>query len=93
MAVSLAEFETGVKTGKKIRAICNKLGLDDASCVKLEGMIGDVCGELATAAKREKRPRKLSKWQLCIAERRKGKPFDPDAMKKLAEEYKAGRCP
>jgi len=42
---------------------------------------------------RPKKPRKPSKWQLCIKEERAGKPFDPQAMKKLSPKYKAGLCP
>lgn len=37
--------------------------------------------------------RKRSQWQECIAVRRKGKKFDPQAIKDLAKEYRAGRCP
>lgn len=40
-----------------------------------------------------KKPRKPSRWQLCIKEEREGKPFDPQAMKKLSPKYKAGLCP
>jgi hypothetical protein len=40
-----------------------------------------------------KKSRKLSKWQLCIKEERAGKPFDPEAFKKLSKDYKAGKCP
>jgi len=39
------------------------------------------------------KPRKRSKWQECIMSRRKGLPFDPDAIKELAKEYREGRCP
>lgn len=42
---------------------------------------------------RPRKPRKISDWQLCIKEERVGKPFDPEAMKKLAPKYKAGTCP
>jgi hypothetical protein len=37
--------------------------------------------------------RKLSRWQLCVASRRAGKPFDPEEIRKLAAEYREGRCP
>ena len=38
-------------------------------------------------------PRKVSKWTQCIKQRRTGKKFDPDAIRALAIEYKAGKCP
>ena len=38
-------------------------------------------------------PRKRSKWQECIAKERKGKKFDPQAIRELAKKYRAGQCP
>jgi len=43
--------------------------------------------------KAPKGKRKPSMWGLCIKERRKGKPWDPTALKKLVPDYKAGKCP
>lgn len=37
--------------------------------------------------------RKPSRWQMCIRKERAGKPFDPTALKKLAEKYRRGECP
>jgi hypothetical protein len=37
--------------------------------------------------------RRLSRWQLCIASRMRGKPFDPREISRLAKEYREGRCP
>ena len=70
--------------------ICDRLGLSGEQCRILEDYVAELCGR----AKREKAVgRKRSRWQECIAERRKGQRFDPEAIKRLAEEYRAGRCP
>jgi hypothetical protein len=67
--------------------ICQELELDEPKCRKLDKIVQDLCsGKTA-------KPRKRSKWQECIASRRKGKPFDPKAIKELAKEYRAGKCP
>lgn len=67
--------------------ICQTLGLDEPKCRKLDKIIQDICGG------KKPKPRKRSKWQECIASRRKGKKFDPQAIKALAVEYHAGKCP
>ena len=58
--------------------------------VKLEKM--PICRVGGKEAK-PKKPRKVSKWQLCIQERRKGQKWDPTALTRLSKEYKAGKCP
>jgi len=88
----LSEFEGALKANKKLREACSAFGLDDAECKKLEGYVGEICGVLGKGGK-TKRKKQLSKWQVCIKERRTGKPFDPAAIKELAKEYKAGTCP
>jgi hypothetical protein len=67
--------------------ICRELGLDEPKCRRLDQIVQDIC-----SGKRPK-VRKQSLWQQCIASRRKGKPFDPSAIKELAKEYHAGKCP
>ena len=54
-----------------------------------------ICSTVVSAVSkgRPKKPRKVSDWQICIMEERKGKSFDPQAMRKLAPKYKAGTCP
>lgn len=37
--------------------------------------------------------RKTSKWQECIKEGMKDKPWDPSRIKKLSKLYKEGKCP
>lgn len=69
-----------------VQQVCQDLELSTVQCRKLEDFVGEYC--------RGRKPkRRRSKWQECIAVRRKGKPFDPQAMKKLSIEYKAGKCP
>lgn len=75
-----------------VSEICETLDLDRKQCQTLADMLPEVCPP-CTRMKREKGERKKSKWQECIGERRKGKPFDPAAIRELAKEYKAGRCP
>ena len=69
-----------------VQPICRELGLDAPRCRTLKQLVRDIC-----SGKRKKRAR--SPWQECIAKERKGKPFDPQAIKQLAKEYRAGRCP
>jgi len=57
--------------------------------VKLEKM--PICK--TGKSKRTTGPRKVSLWQQCIKQRRTGKKFDPNAIRELAKEYKAGKCP
>ena len=40
-----------------------------------------------------RKPRKVSKWQLCIKKEMAGKPWDPSRIKKLAVLYRKGECP
>lgn len=93
LPLDFAGFESSIKATEKLRKACKALGLDEAQCKKLEPYVGEVCGVLIEGGKAGKTRRKLSKWQLCIKERRAGKPFDPTAIKALAGEYRAGRCP
>ena len=48
---------------------------------------------VVSKVRKPKKPRKLSKWNLCIKEKTAGKPFSRQAMKNLSPEYKAGNCP
>jgi hypothetical protein len=75
-----------------VSEICEELELNEKQCQTLAKMIPEVCPP-CTRITREKGERKKSKWQECITSRRKGKPFDPDAIRELAKEYKAGKCP
>lgn len=93
MPVDFAGFDASVKASEKLRKACEALGLDEAKCKKLEGYIGEVCGELGAGARRGRAGRELSAWQLCIRKERAGKPFDPAAMKELAAKYRRGECP
>ena len=72
-----------------VRETCGILELSDEKCKVLAKRLSKLCG----VSEKPSAPRRLSKWQQCISERRKGKPFDPQTMKTLAKEYKAGRCP
>ncbi|MBA7489926.1 hypothetical protein ES702_00460 [subsurface metagenome] len=73
----------------ELKQVCEELELDEEECGKLESKLGVLC----RLVPKEKKKRKRSKWQECIASRRKGKPFDPHAMKALSVEYRAGKCP
>jgi len=70
--------------------ICRKLSLPLEKCELLQDYLSNHCGFKASKAPTG---RKRSKWQECIATRRAGKKFDPEAIRELAKEYKAGRCP
>jgi hypothetical protein len=70
--------------------VCRQLELTDAECEMLEKWLPDLCPPCAAV---EEKKRKRSRWQQCIASRRKGKGFDPSAIKQLAKEYKQGKCP
>lgn len=85
MPVDFATFDSSVK----LRRVCDEFGLNDRECNKLEKYVGEICG----AGKKPRAKRARSQWQECIASRRKGKPFDPQAIKTLAKEYRAGTCP
>lgn len=71
-----------------IPQICEELELDAPKCRTLKSLITEFCTRKKPKTKRER-----SKWQECIASRRKGKKFDPQAIKELAKEYRAGTCP
>jgi ATP-dependent protease HslVU (ClpYQ) ATPase subunit len=71
-----------------IQEACEELELDKVQCRSLKSLLEDLC-----SGKKPKKKRKVSRWQQCITERRKDKPFDPQAIKKLAVEYRAGKCP
>lgn len=88
MAVGFSNFDGEIT----LRRLCNELGLSRNKCQILGGRISEFCGTKTRKGK-AKTPRARSRWQQCIAERRKGKPFDPEAIKALAKEYRAGRCP
>ena len=78
------------KMPTELPEICQMLELDEPKCRKLDKIISEICSGKASKARK---PRKRSKWQECIAARRKGKPFDKTAFKKLSVEYRAGKCP
>ena len=69
-----------------LEIVCEELGLTSMQCGILKEKLPELCRVRPTKRKR-------SLWQQCISERRKGKPFDPQAIKRLAEEYRAGKCP
>lgn len=92
MPVDFAGFDASVKATEKLRKACEALGLDEAGCRKLEGYVAGICGERG-GGRGIKAPRVKSRWQECIAKERKGKPFDPQAMRELSKLYKAGKCP
>lgn len=71
----------------KVAEACKELELDTLKCKKLENIVDDICSG------KKPKVRKRSLWQECIATRRKGQRFDPEAIKKLAVEYRAGKCP
>jgi len=71
-----------------VQGLCGQLDLSDDKCAILEEWLKTYCRATAT-----RKPRKISRWQECITARRKGKRFDPQAIKELAKEYRAGRCP
>ena len=67
--------------------LCETLELPQDKCKILQDHLQKHCRPSAD----QRRVR--SRWQECIASRRKGKPFDPEAIKALAEEYRKGKCP
>lgn len=71
-----------------LEIVCEELGLTSMQCSTLKDKLPELCRIAPVKTKR-----KRSLWQQCIATRRKGKPFDPQAIKELAKEYRAGRCP
>jgi len=77
---------------EKIEDVCKQLVLDVTQCNLLAELMPKLCPP-CKAGSTEHKERRKSKWQECITLRRKGQPFDPHAIKLLAQEYKAGKCP
>lgn len=75
-----------------LKELCNELALNKYQCEVIQGFIAEQCNAQREEKVRRK-SRARSKWQECIAIRRKGQKFDPEAIKKLAKEYKEGKCP
>ena len=71
-----------------LEVVCEELGLTDMQCGILKQKLPELCRIVPAKTKR-----KRSLWQQCIAKERKGKPFDPKAIKELAKLYKEGKCP
>jgi len=76
-----------------LEQLCKDLDLSTEQCQLLEEHIPGICKMAPEGEEGSKTKRKRSRWQECIATRRKGKGFDPQAIKQLATEYKAGKCP
>lgn len=74
----------------QFQQLCKQYGLKEEQCEKLKQAAKSLC---PTEDSKGKPKRELSKWQLCIKEKRKGKSFDPNAMKRLSKLYKKGKCP
>lgn len=88
MPVDLRTFDASLKKSG-ITPVCRELELTQSQCQKLGTMIPTIC-KIKPSTKTK---RKRSLWQQCIAERRKGKKFDPQAIKELAKLYREGKCP
>ena len=71
-----------------VDSVCAELNLTPIQCSLLKGKVGELCGGRVKPVGRAR-----SRWQECIAARRAGKPFDPQAIRELAKEYKEGKCP
>jgi len=67
-----------------LEEVCEKLQLTTEQCQLLAEYQDTLCGKVE---------RRRSRWQQCIKIRRAGKPFDPEAIKQLAKEYREGKCP
>ena len=77
-----------------VAEICEELELNQKQCDTLSKMLPEACPPCTRTRERgEKGERKKSKWQECITKERKGKPFDPVAIRELAVKYKRGECP
>lgn len=76
-----------------VSKICHALDLNVKQCETLAEMLPEACPPCAARKPPENGRHVKSRWQECIGERRKGKPFDPAAIRELAKEYRAGRCP
>lgn len=88
MPVSFKELDPN-----PIKIVCRELNLDEAKCELLQSRFKELCGGKRRKTRTTGAPRAVSKWQQCIKTRRAGKKFDPAAIKQLAIEYKAGKCP
>jgi len=75
-----------------LEQLCKDLDLNEQQCQLLEEHIPGMC-KLAPAEEGEPKKRKRSRWQECIHKERAGKPFDKEAIKKLARLYREGKCP
>jgi hypothetical protein len=73
-----------------LKDLCKELELSNYQCEVVSGYVQTNCGRQRSAGAK---PRARSKWQECIATRRAGTPFDPQAIRELAKEYKEGKCP
>lgn len=76
----------------RISELCQELELDSAKCRTLSDVFEEYC-KVRRGGGKEGNGRGRTKWQECIATRRKGQKFDPDAIRALAKEYKEGKCP
>jgi len=76
-----------------LEQLCKDLELSEQQCELLEAHIPGICKMAPEGDGSEPKKRKRSRWQECIATRRKGKGFDPQAIKQLAQEYREGKCP
>lgn len=77
-----------------VEDVCKQLALDKVQCNVLNTLLPKLC-HCPKPEKGEKgeKARQKSRWQECISLRRHGQPFNPDAIKELAKEYRAGKCP
>jgi len=75
-----------------LEQLCKDLDLNEQQCQLLEEHIPGIC-KMAEGDGGEPKKRKRSRWQECIHKERAGKPFDKEAIKKLAVKYKEGKCP
>lgn len=73
--------------------VCRDLNLGASDCEVLKKLLPDLCPPCNCGSEEPKKARKRSRWQQCIAVRRKGQKFNPDAIRQLAKEYKEGKCP
>ena len=94
MPLDFTSFDSTVNSAIKLRKVCKDIGISESKCNSLMEIIGDVCSDFCgSPGAKQKTKRTLTRWQRCIQERRAGKKFDPQAIKELAKEYRAGRCP
>lgn len=96
MPVDFRTFDQSLKKGgsSHLEKLCDDLKLNQTECRYLESKLGEICVIPKRSRKgKSEGIRQLSRWQQCIKERRSGKKFDPQAIRDLAKEYHAGRCP